>query len=172
MSQRSVKISNRKERREAVLRIDADKTLRLSLMFSVFRNIPVRGSKSFRWGSKAGKTNSQIEILATSKQRPTSNSDSASRVAFVYVTYSTYKQTPKGKPTDSLYAKKLRKHYRDTSTDLDSLQRFYTLRRIYTLRRSNAQQWTLSPFNFQIRLDSETCNDLSKLTPTSIPILS
>ncbi|GFX84162.1 hypothetical protein TNCV_927731 [Trichonephila clavipes] len=39
-----------------MLRIDEDKIFRLSVVLPVYRNVPLRGSKSFRWGRKAGNT--------------------------------------------------------------------------------------------------------------------
>ncbi|GFX36995.1 uncharacterized protein TNCV_1174951 [Trichonephila clavipes] len=38
-----------------VLRIDADKTLSLSVAFLVYRKCPGTGFQSFRWGRKTGK---------------------------------------------------------------------------------------------------------------------
>ncbi|GFX25711.1 hypothetical protein TNCV_4480411, partial [Trichonephila clavipes] len=39
-----------------VLRIDADKTLRLSVAFQLTEKVPVPVPKSFRWARKAGKS--------------------------------------------------------------------------------------------------------------------
>ncbi|PRD23462.1 UNVERIFIED_CONTAM: hypothetical protein NCL1_46285 [Trichonephila clavipes] len=52
----------------AVLRIDADKTLRLSVAFSVYRTVPVRGSQVSVGGERFESMN--CEVMVPNKVNP------------------------------------------------------------------------------------------------------